>query len=160
MLRELADGGRHFDVATLRRLDVDRPDRPRSSSQGRDEGVFASTDPLSLHFVLLGSTMLFNANAPIRRRVHQLGSHSRRRRARPFVRYLQHVALRMLRKDAHHGHRPIDMPSPLARALPAPPARARHGDGLPRKTPQDRVRVSGHVEADECSSRRKPAAAS
>ena len=104
MLRELADGGRHFDVATLRRLVSIVPMVVRIVKQGRDEDVFASTDPLSLHFVLLGSTMLFNANAPIRRRVNQLGIAQPPIDVTPFVRYLQQVALRMLRKDAHHGH--------------------------------------------------------
>ena len=104
MLRELADGGRHFDVATLRRLVSIVPMVVGIVKQGRDEDLFGSTDPLSLHFVLLGSTMLFNANAPIRRRVNQLGIAQPPIDVTPFVRYLQQVALRMLRKDAHHGH--------------------------------------------------------
>jgi AcrR family transcriptional regulator len=104
MLRELADGGRHFDVATLRRLLSILPMVVRIVEQGRDEGAFGDTDPLALHFVLLGSTMLFNANAPIRRRVNQLGIAQPPVDVTPFVRYLQQVAVRMLRKDAHHGH--------------------------------------------------------
>jgi len=104
MLRELADGGRHFDVATLRRLVSIVPMVVGIVKQGRDEHLFGPTDPLSLHFVLLGSTMLFNANAPIRRRVNQLGIAQPPIDVTPFVRYLQQVALRMLRKDAHHGH--------------------------------------------------------
>jgi len=104
MLRELADGGRHFDVATLRRLVSIVPMVVGIVKQGRDEQLFGPTDPLSLHFVLLGSTMLFNANAPIRRRVNQLGIAQPPIDVTPFVRYLQQVALRMLRKDAHHGH--------------------------------------------------------
>ena len=103
MLRELADGGRHFDVATLRRLLSILPMVVRIVQQGRDEGRFGPTDPLALHFVLLGSTMLFNANAPIRRRVNQLGIAQPPIEAAPFVRYLQQVALRMLRKDPHHA---------------------------------------------------------
>jgi hypothetical protein len=104
MLRELADGGRHFDAATLRRLVSILPMVVDIVKQGRDEGTFGSTDPLSLHFVILGSTMLFNANAPIRRRVNQLGIAQPPIDVTPFVRYLQQVALRMLRKDPHHGH--------------------------------------------------------
>jgi TetR/AcrR family transcriptional regulator len=104
MLRELADGGRHFDAATLRRLVSILPMVVGIVKQGRDEGTFGSTDPLSLHFVILGSTMLFNANAPIRRRVNQLGIAQPPIDVTPFVRYLQQVALRMLRKDPHHGH--------------------------------------------------------
>jgi AcrR family transcriptional regulator len=104
MLRELADGGRHFDAATLRRLVSILPMVVDIVKQGRDEGTFGSTDPLSLHFVILGSTMLFNANAPIRHRVNQLGIAQPPIDVTPFVRYLQQVALRMLRKDPHHGH--------------------------------------------------------
>jgi TetR/AcrR family transcriptional regulator len=103
MLRELADGGRHFDAATLRRLVSILPMVVSIVEQGRDEGTFGATDPFALHFVVLGSTMLFNANAPIRRRVNQLGIAQPPIEVTPFVRYLQQVALRMLRKDAHHG---------------------------------------------------------
>jgi len=104
MLRELADGGRHFDAATLRRLVSILPMVVGIVKQGRDEGTFGTTDPLALHFVILGSTMLFNANAPIRRRVNRLGIAQPPIDVTPFVRYLQQVALRMLRKEAHHGH--------------------------------------------------------
>ena len=48
MLRELADGGRHFDVATLRRLLSILPMVVRIVEQGRDEGAFGDTDPLAL----------------------------------------------------------------------------------------------------------------
>jgi hypothetical protein len=104
MLRELADGGRHFDAATLRRLVSILPMVVRIVKQGREEGTFGATDPLALHFVILGSTMLFNANAPIRRRVNQLGIAQPPIDVTPFVQYLQQVALRMLRKDAQHAH--------------------------------------------------------
>jgi AcrR family transcriptional regulator len=104
MLRELADGGRHFDAVTLRRMVSILPKVIRIVEQGRKEGTFGETDPLALHFVILGSTMLFNANTPIRRRVNQLGIAQPPIDVTPFVRYLQQVALRMLRKDAHHGH--------------------------------------------------------
>jgi TetR/AcrR family transcriptional regulator len=102
MLRELADGGKHFDPPTLRRITTIVPMVVRIVDQGRAEGVFGDADPLALHFMLLGSTILFTANAPIRRRVRQLGLAQPPLGVAPFVRHLQQVALRTLRKDAHH----------------------------------------------------------
>jgi AcrR family transcriptional regulator len=102
MLRELADGGRHFDPATLRRITTILPMVTRIVDEGRAQGVFGDADPLALHFVLLGSTILFTANAPIRQRVRQLGLAQPPLGVAPFVRHLQQVALRTLRKEAHH----------------------------------------------------------
>ena len=102
MLRELADGGKHFGPPTLRRITTIVPMVVRIVDQGRAEGVFGDADPLALHFMLLGSTILFTANAPIRRRVRQLGLAQPPLGVAPFVRHLQQVALRTLRKEAHH----------------------------------------------------------
>jgi TetR/AcrR family transcriptional regulator len=99
MLREVADGGAHLDLETLRELTTIVPLVAGLIQQGQREGVFGEADPIALHFVLLGSTILFTANAPIRRRIRQLGLAQPPLELEPFVSYLQQVALRSLRKE-------------------------------------------------------------
>ena len=99
MLREVADGGAHLDLEMLRELTTIVPLVAGLIQQGQREGVFGEADPIALHFVLLGSTFLFTANAPIRRRIRQLGLAQPPLELEPFVNYLQQVALRSLRKE-------------------------------------------------------------
>jgi TetR/AcrR family transcriptional regulator len=107
MLREVADGGVHLDLDALRELTTIIPLVHGLIRQGQREGVFGDADPIALHFVLLGSTILFTANAPIRRRIRQLGLAQPPLELAPFVNHLQQVALRSLRKDPDHVQ-PID----------------------------------------------------
>ena len=104
MLRELADGGSHLDAETLRELTIFVPLLRSLIEQGQREGVFGQADPITLHFMLMGSTLFFTANAPIRRRIRQLGYAQPPMEIAPFVNHLQHVALRSLRKDPDHAH--------------------------------------------------------
>ena len=99
MLRELADGGRHLDVETLRQMLTLPPLLFRLVDQGREEGLFASFDPLMLHFVLMGTAMLMASNVPIRRRVRQLGLAQPPLDPAATTALLQAVARRTLRKD-------------------------------------------------------------
>lgn len=99
MLRELADGGRHLDVETLRQLVTLPPLLSRLVSQGRAEGTFAPFDPLMLHFVLMGTAMLMASNVRIRRRVRQLGLAQPPLDTGATTALLQTVARRTLRKD-------------------------------------------------------------
>ena len=99
MLRELADGGRHLDVETLRQMLTLPPLLFRLVDQGREEGLFASFDPLMLHFVLMGTAMLMASNVPIRRRVRQLGLAQPPLDSAATTALLQAVARRTLRKD-------------------------------------------------------------
>ncbi len=103
MLRELADGGSHLDTDTLRDLTAFLPMIRRVIAQGQDEGVFTGADPIALHFMLMGSTLLFTSNAPIRRRIRQLGLAQPALDIAPFVRHLQQVTIRSLRKDPTHA---------------------------------------------------------
>jgi hypothetical protein len=73
MLRELAEGGRHLDVDALRMMTALPAALYRLVGQGRGEGAFRDIDPLMLHFVLFGTSILMASNVPIRRRVRQLG---------------------------------------------------------------------------------------
>lgn len=102
MLRELADGGAHLDNDTLRDLTVFVPLVRSLIGQGQTEGAFGEADPIALHFVLMGSTLLFTTNAPIRRRIRQLGLAQPPLEMAPFVRHLRQVALRSLRKEPAH----------------------------------------------------------
>ena len=99
MLRELADQGRHLDAETLALLVSIFPLLRDVIHQGRQEGVFGTADPLLTHFVLMGTTILFTSNAPIRRRVRQLGLAQPPTGVQPFIDHLQAVARRTLRKD-------------------------------------------------------------
>jgi TetR/AcrR family transcriptional regulator len=104
MLRELADGGAHLDNDTLRDLTTILPLVHRMVRQGQEEGTFDPVDPIALHFVLMGSLLLFTTNAPIRRRIRQLGFAQPPLDLQPFVRHLQQFAIRSLRKDPDHVH--------------------------------------------------------
>ena len=73
MLRELAEGGRHLDAEALRTMASIPGMLVRLIAQGRAERTFRDIDPLMLHFVLLGTSMLMASNEPIRRRIRQLG---------------------------------------------------------------------------------------
>ena len=99
MLRELADGGRHLDVETLRQMLTLPPLLFRLVGQGQEEGAFGPFDPLMLHFVLMGTAMLMASNVPIRRRVRQLGLAQPPIDTAATTALLQAVARRTLRKD-------------------------------------------------------------
>jgi AcrR family transcriptional regulator len=99
MLRELADGGRHLDVETLRQMLTLPPLLSRLVRQGHEEGAFAPFDPLMLHFVLMGTAMLMASNVPIRSRVRQLGLAQPPLETAATTALLQAVARRTLRKD-------------------------------------------------------------
>ena len=99
MLRELADGGRHLDIQTLRQMTTLPPLLSRLLGQGRAEGAFGTFDPLMLHFVLMGTAMLMASNISIRRRVLQLGLAQPPLDTAATTALLQTVALRTLRKD-------------------------------------------------------------
>ena len=73
MLRELAEGGRHLEAEALRTMASIPGMLFRLIAQGRAEHTFRDIDPLMLHFVLLGTSMLMASNEPIRKRIRQLG---------------------------------------------------------------------------------------
>jgi len=99
MLRELADGGRHLGVDTLREM-LQIPQLLLAMlEEGREQGVFADIDPMMLHFILMGTAMLMASNVPIRRRVRQLGLASPPMDPDVTTSTLQMIARRALRKD-------------------------------------------------------------
>ena len=99
LLRELADGGRRLEADTLRLVLGFLPILREIIAQGRTQGVFGTADPILTHFVLMGSSIFFAGNAPIRRRVLQLGLAQPPTQIEPFVQHLQFVARSILRKD-------------------------------------------------------------
>ncbi len=99
LLRELADRGRHLDVDTLRQMLVLPPLLATLLAQGRKEGAFAPFDPMMLHFVLMGTSMLMAINVPIRKRVRQLGLAQPPLESAATTAVLQAVARKTLRKD-------------------------------------------------------------
>jgi TetR/AcrR family transcriptional regulator len=99
MLREMADGGRHLDLPTLKRMLEIPPLLFRLVSQGRAEKTFAAFDPLMLHFLLMGTTLIMASNMPIRRRIRQLGLAEPPVDTATTTAALQSIARRVLRKD-------------------------------------------------------------
>jgi TetR/AcrR family transcriptional regulator len=73
MLRELAGGGRHFDAETLRLMGGLFLLVQEILDEGRAAGEFRETDALLTHFMVIGSTLLYVANEPIRDQVRRAG---------------------------------------------------------------------------------------
>jgi hypothetical protein len=71
----------------------------RLVSQGRAEQTFAAFDPLMLHFLLMGTTLLMASNMPIRRRIRQLGLAEPPIDAATTTAAIHSIARRVLRKD-------------------------------------------------------------
>jgi AcrR family transcriptional regulator len=99
LLRELADGGRHLDVTALEGMLEIPPLLARLVAQGRSEQAFVAYDPLVLHFILLGTTLLMASNMPIRKRIRQLGLAEPPVDTSATTSALLAVARRLLRKD-------------------------------------------------------------
>lgn len=99
MLREMADGGHHLDVQALRQM-LQLPQLlARLLSDGRKEGAFGSFDPLMLHVVLMGTSMVMASNVPIRKRIRRLGLAQPPLESTATTAVLQAVARKALRKD-------------------------------------------------------------
>ena len=103
MLRELAEGGRHLDVEALRTMANIPAILVRLVGQGRREGTFSEIDPLMLHFVLFGTTMLMTSNEPIRRRIRQLGLADPPIDREATTAALRALARHVTRKDLRHA---------------------------------------------------------
>lgn len=80
MLREIAGGGRNFDSETLRLMSGLFLVVKDILDEGQSAGEFRAADPMLTHFMVMGSTMLYVANEPIRaqvRRAHVLRTTAR-----------------------------------------------------------------------------------
>jgi TetR/AcrR family transcriptional regulator len=71
MLRELAGGGRNFDAETLRLMSGLFLVVKEILDEGQASGEFRAADPLLTHFMVMGTTMLYVANEPIRAQVRR-----------------------------------------------------------------------------------------
>jgi AcrR family transcriptional regulator len=71
MLRELAGGGRNFDAETLRLMTGLFLVVKEILDEGQSSGEFRAADPMLTHFMVMGSTMLYVANEPIRAQVRR-----------------------------------------------------------------------------------------
>jgi AcrR family transcriptional regulator len=72
LLREVADGGRHLDARTLRLMTSIFGVVEGILADGRREGEFRAVDPLLTHLLILGATMFYVGNQPIRQRVGRM----------------------------------------------------------------------------------------
>ncbi len=72
-LREVAEGGRHLDRATLDLLRRVPETLGAIVAEGRAAGVFRPRHPLLLHFGIVGPLALFVATAPLRQRLQRAG---------------------------------------------------------------------------------------
>ena len=104
MLRELAEGGRNLDRDGMQRAfglfgvvrDV--------LESGRTTGEFDAVDPLLTHFVILGASMVYIANEPLRRRIRRMHLTESARAVpvgtEPFLRHMSLMLRRTLRTTA------------------------------------------------------------
>jgi TetR/AcrR family transcriptional regulator len=100
MMRELAEGGRHLDRATLAAIRGVFEFLRLAIVDGQRRGRFGPVNPLLVHFTLVGPLLFYQANAPIRaemQRLHLVDTRGATPEA--FLAHLQEVARRMLRKD-------------------------------------------------------------
>jgi AcrR family transcriptional regulator len=100
LLREIASGGRHLDVATLRQLVELYSVLEGILAAGGRRREIADIDPVLTHFLIVGATMLYAANAPLRTRVRRLRLPSGPRRVpmgpEPFLEHMSLVLRRAL----------------------------------------------------------------
>ena len=101
MLRELAEGGRNLDRDGMQRAfglfgvvrDV--------LESGRMTGEFDAIDPLLTHFVILGASMVYIANEPLRQRIRRMRLTESARAVpvgtEPFLRHMSLMLRRTLR---------------------------------------------------------------
>ncbi len=66
MMREMAEGARRLDAATLRLMAVIFRNVARILEEGVRKGVFRPADPTLTYFSLIGPVIFFRATAPIR----------------------------------------------------------------------------------------------
>jgi AcrR family transcriptional regulator len=80
LLRELAGGGRNFDAETLRMVTGLFLVVKEILDEGQASGEFRAADPMLTHFMVMGSTMLYVANEPVRAQVRRAGVLGRKAR--------------------------------------------------------------------------------
>jgi TetR/AcrR family transcriptional regulator len=73
LLREIAGGGRNIDAETLRMMAGLFQVVKEILDEGQTAGEFRAADPVLTHFIIMGSTMLYIANEPIRAQVRRTG---------------------------------------------------------------------------------------
>lgn len=72
-LREIAEGGRHLDRATLDVLRQIPETLGAIVEEGRAASLFRARHPLLLHFSIVGPLVLYFASAPVRERLRRAG---------------------------------------------------------------------------------------
>jgi TetR/AcrR family transcriptional regulator len=71
LLREVAGGGRNIDGETLRMMAGLFLVVKEILDEGETAGEFRAADPMLTHFIIIGSTMFYVANEPIRAQVRR-----------------------------------------------------------------------------------------
>jgi TetR/AcrR family transcriptional regulator len=100
MLRELASGGDRLDPDTVRLLDSVYGAVREMVLAGQQQGDFANVNPLLAHFTIIPAVMFFLARARfVRRRGRLHADIADPITQEAFVRHMQRVVRRMLRKD-------------------------------------------------------------
>jgi AcrR family transcriptional regulator len=104
LLREIASGGRHLDAATLRQLVGLYGVLEGILAAGSRRRAIAPIDPLLTHLLIVGATMLYAANAPLRSRVRQMRLRGGPRQVpmgpEPFLRHMSLVLRRALARPS------------------------------------------------------------
>jgi AcrR family transcriptional regulator len=95
--REIADGGRHLDAATIRQVAGIVMTLRRIIESGIHAGTFTRVDPLLVHGAIVGPLLLFFASRPLRERLAAAGVSGARFGPDEVVAHVQRVALHSLR---------------------------------------------------------------
>lgn len=100
MLREIAAGTPHFDPDTLGMMNAVYGAVHDVIVQGQEEGAFREADPLLTHLTIMPAVLLYFARErALTRRVKTGMSITEPRKLDEFVRHMQGVARRTLRRD-------------------------------------------------------------
>ncbi len=99
MLRELASSAEHLDADTVALGNAVFIAVRDIIVQGQQEGTFRDVDPLLIHLTLMPAVLLFFARMRVLKRRPRGTGLLEPRAEEAFVRHMQDVARRMLRKD-------------------------------------------------------------
>jgi hypothetical protein len=111
MMREMAEGARRLDAATLRLMAVIFRNLARILDQGARLGVFRPADPTLTYFSLVAPVLFFRGSAPIREAFGKAGILKVRADSAAFVANLKRTARAALAPDTEHPSAGAEAPA-------------------------------------------------
>lgn len=102
-LREIAEGGRHLDRATLDLVRQVPETLSAIVAEGHAAGRFGRPHPLLLHFGIVGPLVLYFAGQPVRRRLAREGHALAEADIADLLSHVEHATLATLHAGARKG---------------------------------------------------------